>query len=166
MFSFRTHLVVCLALFGALIGLAVLGNILAATGVIKSLHGPAQTIWLAVFFVLFVAAGLSAIPVMVKLVLGAQERLGNRDAPVIGAMIARQTAIVWALWILILAGLAVALPAMVADGFFGPGPKLWAGRTIGRMAAGPSLGRLAARPDMALADVARRSSLPIDIRRA
>ncbi|MGI9170559.1 MAG: hypothetical protein ACR2FH_10375, partial [Caulobacteraceae bacterium] len=29
-----------------------------------------------------------------------------------------------------------------------------------------SLGRLAARPDMALADVARRSSLPIDIRRA
>jgi hypothetical protein len=166
MFSLRTHLIICLSLFGALIGFAVLGNVLAAVGVIKPLHGAAQTVGVGVLLILFVAAGLSAIPVMVKVVLGAQERLGNQNPPIIGAMVARQTAIVWVMWILILAGLVVALPAMVADGFFGAGPKLWVQRTIGRMAAGPTLGRLAARPDMAVADMTRQSTLPIDVSHA
>jgi hypothetical protein len=166
MFSLRTHLIICLSLFAALIGLAALGNGLAASGVIRPLHGAAQAIALCVFLTLFLAAGLSAIPVMVKLVLGAQERLGHREAPLVGPLIRHQVVIVWAMWAIILAGLAVALPAMVADGFFGPGPRRSAGQGIGQIAEGPSLGRLVARPDMTVAEMTRRSTLTIDTRHA
>ncbi len=136
MFSLRTHVIICAALFAALFGIPIVGNVLAAAGLIHPLSGAGQTVAVSFFLALFVAAGLSAVPVMVKLVMGAQERLGNRDAPLIGAMIRRQTMIIWAIWILILAGLAVALPAMVADGFFGPGPRAGIRQAIDRITAG------------------------------
>ncbi len=166
MFSFRTHLIVCLSLFAALIGMAVIGNVLAASGVIRPPRGAAQAIAVGVFLTLFLAAGLSAIPVMVKLVLGAQERLGHRDAPLVGPLIRHQGAIVWAMWALILAGVAVAAPSMVAGGFFGSGPQRSAGQAIGQIVEGPSLGRLVARPDMSVADLTRQSTLAIDTRHA
>jgi hypothetical protein len=56
---------------------------------------------------------MSAIPVMVMTVLRAQARQGRA-----AGLIRRQNAIIWTMWILILLGIAIALPAMIADGFF------------------------------------------------
>jgi hypothetical protein len=165
MLSLRTHAIICACLFAALIGVAILGNVLEGAGM-RPLEGPASIIALLLFFALFVAAGMSAIPVMVKVVLGVQERLGNQNAPVIGAMIRHQVAIVWVLWGIILTGIVVAIPAMIAGGFFGAGPQQTVQRTINSIAEGPNLGRLSARPDMSVADMVKQSTMKLDTRYA
>lgn len=112
MLSLRAHAWICAGLFAALIGIAVLGNALQAAGMAPPPR--AAMLPLMVFYLtLFLAFGLSAIPVMVMVVLR-----GQADSPVARAMIRRQNAIIWTLWILIMLGVAVALPAMIADGFF------------------------------------------------
>jgi uncharacterized membrane protein YGL010W len=67
------------------------------------------------YFALFLAFGLSAIPVIVMIVLRGQR--GVAAAP-IAAMVRNQKIIIWTMWILILAGAAIAIPAAVHDGFF------------------------------------------------
>jgi hypothetical protein len=165
MLSLRAHAIICASLFATLIGLAILGNLLQAAGM-KPLEGRASIVALSLFFALFVAAGMSAIPVMVKIVLGFQERLGNQNAPVIGAMVRHQAAIVCVLWGIIAAGIAVAVPAMIANGFFGTGPQQAVQHTINAIAEGPNLGRLSARPDMSVADMVKQSTIKLDTRYA
>lgn len=160
MFSLRTHVIICASLFAALIGVPLLGNILAATGVIGPLHGMAQTALLVLIFTLFLAAGMSAIPVMVKIVMGAQDRLGNRGVPVIGSAIRYQNTIIWVLWGLILTGIVVALPAMMAAGFFENASPHVVAQTV----QGPNLGRLEARPDMTVDAMIRQSTMTLDVR--
>src|SRR5437867_3397318 len=86
MLSLRTNAIICACLFAALIGLIIFGNLLQGAGM-KPPEGWASIRALSLFFILFVAAGMSAIPVMVKVVLRVQERLGNQSALAIGAMI-------------------------------------------------------------------------------
>lgn len=114
MLSLRAHAVICASLFAALIGIPLAGNLLMAAGAAPPSH--AWQVPLMVFYLtLFLAFGLSAIPVMVMAVIRAQ-------SGAVPALARYQIAIIWVLWGLILAGTAVALPAMVADGFFDP-PK-------------------------------------------
>jgi hypothetical protein len=109
---------------------------------------------------------MSAIPVIVKVVLGVQERLGNENAPVIGAMVRHQAAIVWVLWGIMAVGIVVAIPAMIVNGFFGTGPQQAVQHTIAAIAEGPNLGRLSARPDMSVADMVKQSTIKLDTRYA
>lgn len=121
MLSLRAHAWICAGLFAALFAIPILGNIWAATG--GAMPKALQLPFLIAYLGLFVAFGLSAIPVMVKLVLRAQEKLGNANEPLVAALIRNQNAIVWGMWLLILAGLAVALPAMIQAGFFAAPPS-------------------------------------------
>jgi len=121
MLSLRAHAIICASLFVALFGLAIAGNVLQAAGVIHTL-GIYQLPVQILFFSLFLAFGFSAIPVMVKLVLGVQERMGNSNAPVIGGMIRYQNTIILVIWGLLAAGLVVALPAAIAGGLFAASP--------------------------------------------
>ena len=112
MLGFRAHTWICAGLFAALIAIPIAGNVAAASGVApppKSVQLP----FMIGYLILFLAAGMSAIPVMVMTVLRAQERQGRA-----AALVRRQNAIIWVLWALILLGTAVAVPAMIADGFF------------------------------------------------
>ncbi|MBV9992045.1 MAG: hypothetical protein JOZ72_12225 [Alphaproteobacteria bacterium] len=112
MLSLRAHVWICAGLFAALLVVPIVGNVLAASGMApppRSMQLP----FMIGYLVLFVAAGLSAVPVMVMTVLRAQERQGRA-----AALVRRQTTIIWAMWALILLGIAVAVPAMIADGFF------------------------------------------------
>lgn len=115
--TLRTHAIICGALFAALIGIAILGNVLEGAGM-APLSGASRYVALILFFGLFIAFGLSAIPVMVMLVLRAQVKAGNQDVPAIAAVIRRQNVIIWTLWGLIIAGLCVAIPAMIVGGAF------------------------------------------------
>ncbi|MEO8751231.1 MAG: hypothetical protein ABI624_00985 [Casimicrobiaceae bacterium] len=161
MFTLRTHAIICAALFAALIGTAIVGNVLEAGGV-APLAGAARYIAIVFFFGLFIAFGLSAIPVMVMLVLRVQVNAGNRNVPAIAAVIRRQSLIIWSLWGLIVAGLCIALPAMIMDGAFGDGPQ----QTVDRAMQGPHLGTLSVRPDMSLDEVGRQSTLKLDLKSA
>ena len=117
MFSLRTHAIICGILFALLIGIPMIGNALQAAGVapMSSRFGLAFMVF---YFGLFLAFGLSAIPVMVMSVLKGQAKIGD-GAPFEG-LVRHQNKIIWAMWILILAGTAVALPTMIQSGFFTP----------------------------------------------
>jgi uncharacterized membrane protein YGL010W len=110
MLSLRAHAVICAVLFVLLIGIPIVGNLLEASG--TTMAGAPLLAFQIFYFTLFLAFGLSAIPVMVMIVLRAQ------GAP---SLVRHQNAIIWTLWVLILAGTAVALPTMIHDGFFAHG---------------------------------------------
>jgi uncharacterized membrane protein YGL010W len=113
MLSFRAHVVICVVLFALLVGIPVLAGILEAGTVPQA---SASLLAFQIFyFGLFLAFGLSAIPVMVMIVLRQQE--GGTAAP-IAAMVRNQNRIIWALWILILAGAVIAIPAAIQGGLF------------------------------------------------
>jgi hypothetical protein len=156
MFSLRTHAIICAILFALLIGIPIVGNSLQAGGMAPP-KGNYQLAFMIFYFGLFVAAGLSAIPVIVKAVLRGQERLGN--ARQFAPLIRNQDKIIWGMWVLILAGLVLAIPAAIQDGFFGPqtqGPDELADSAT-------SEGTLVARPGMTLDEMARHSTLKLNI---
>jgi hypothetical protein len=117
MLTLRTHAIIFGALLAALVGIAVGGNALESAGV-APLSGASRYVAVMLFFGLFIAFGLSAIPVMVMLVVRAQVKAGNQDVPAIAAVTRRQNVIIWSLWALIVAGLCVAIPAMTMSGAF------------------------------------------------
>lgn len=117
MLSLRAHSIISGCLFAALILVAIGGAVLQATEVIPQRDEP----WLpaiALVFGLFLAFGFSLVPVMVMLVLGFHKKVGQADAQPIKGLIAARNVIVWTMWALMAAGLVVALPAMMRDGFF------------------------------------------------
>jgi len=115
MFSLRTHVVIMLVLLGLLIGIPTIGSMFVPEGV-ADVDPAIRVIVQASYLFLFVAFGLSTVPVIVKTVLGAQVRLGNADKPVIGGVIRHQNRIIWIMLALMLLGSAIAIPAMILDG--------------------------------------------------
>ena len=85
----------------------------------------APTLAKIVAFALFLALGFGAIPVMLRVFLWGQRRIGNEAVPMVRFLAEHQTGVVVAVWIVFALGLAVALPAMLADEFFGRPAKLW-----------------------------------------
>ena len=97
MLSLRAHVIICASLFAALLLMVPLAGLLHATGLIKN---PAAYKIPAIAIVggLFSAFAFSAVPVIVKLVLGVQKTIGNQNVPAIGAVLSRENLIVWAMW--------------------------------------------------------------------
>lgn len=161
MFTLRTHVIICASLFAAMFGIAIVGNILEKAGVAPP-TGTTRYVAMALFFALFIASGLSAIPVMVKLVLGTQVSIGNADVPAVAAALRHEKTIIWTIWGLIIAGMTLAVPAALLGGMFGDGPP----RALRRMFAGPNLGVLAVRPDMTVDDMVKQSTVKLDTKYA
>lgn len=157
MLSVRTSAIVCGALFGALIGFAIVGNVLQRSGM-APLSGITRQVVLVLFFGLFVAFGFSTIPVIVKLVLSAQVRVGNQDVAAVASAIRHQNRIIWTLWGVMGAGLVIAIPAAIAGGMFSDGPRRVPTRSIRR-----HLGVLAAKPDMTLDEMVAASTLKLNL---
>jgi hypothetical protein len=155
--SLRTSVMICGGFFVAMIALAIVGNVLEKSGV--TLAGGWRYVVIAVFFTLFLGFGFSAIPVMAKLVLGAQVRLGNQDVAAVAAALRQQNLIIWAIWGLMIAGTLIAIPAAIFNGALGDGPT----RALSRVFAGPKLGTLTARPGMTVADMLAQSTMKIDV---
>ena len=117
MLSFRSHVIICAVLFALLFGIPIAGNIVQATST-TTVPRAAQLPFMIGYMILFLAFGLSAIPVMVMAVLRGQAKIG--DGAPFAPLVRHQNKIIWAMWILILAGTAIALPAMIQSGFFTP----------------------------------------------
>ncbi|HEY1711142.1 MAG TPA: hypothetical protein VGG10_22945 [Rhizomicrobium sp.] len=120
MLSLRTHIIICASLFAALVLIPMIASALAPAGVASL--GPFKTAFQIFYLGLFVAFGLSIIPVMVKTVLDAQVKLGNAEKAPVAAAVKHQNRIVWVLMGLILAGSAIAVPAMLLNGGLDSGP--------------------------------------------
>ncbi|MEP6492064.1 MAG: hypothetical protein ABJF01_05270 [bacterium] len=161
MFTLRTHVLICGALFAALIGIAMLGNVLQAAGM-RAPAGAGRTVAVVCYFALFAAFGLSTIPVIVKLVLAGQIQVGTQDVAIVAVAIRRQNTIIWLLWGAMGAGLLIAIPAAAVGGMFGDGPQ----RALRGMFKPPNLGVLAAKPNMALNDMVAQSTIKLDLRYA
>lgn len=73
-----------------------------------------------VVFGLFLACGYSAVPLMIKLFLAGQRGIGNAAVAPIAWLEAHQVAVVVGVWLFFSLGVAVAVPAAISDGFFGP----------------------------------------------
>lgn len=117
MLSLRTHAIISAGILAVIVGLAVIGNALQAGGVVQD--GPRiRLAAMTVFLGLTAALVFSLVPVMVKLVLGAQAGIGNAGHPAIARVIAHERIIVFTLWGLIGLGLVIAVPAAIIDGAF------------------------------------------------
>ena len=117
MLTLRTHSIITAGLLAAIIVMAVVGTALHDNGLLADSAGM-RTASAIVFFSLCAALVFSAVPLMVKLVLGVQVGIGNAGQPLIAGLIARERTIVFALWALIALGLAIAVPAAIIDGAF------------------------------------------------
>jgi hypothetical protein len=115
--SLRTHAAIMASIFSAIIVLATVGNLLEASGVVMATP-TLRIASMVLFFGLCIALMFSAVPVMVKLVLGAQVAIGNQGQPVVAAFLARERLIIFVMWALLALGLIVAVPAAIIDGAF------------------------------------------------
>ena len=78
MFSLRTHALISGSLFALIIAMAIVGNAIQASGVIK--HPEAlQTPMKIIFFTLFIVFAFSLIPRRAKAFLAAEGAIGNAD---------------------------------------------------------------------------------------
>lgn len=156
--SIRTFAWLCGGSFAALLIIGWGGNILQASGIIRnpdSLKYP----FLAVMFGLLLVFAISAIPLMVGAVLGFQRTIGNENVPLIRTALSGQNIIVFVIWGLMAAGAAIAIPAAIMNGALDTvGPQ-----TSQPQSLGPSQGTLVAAPGMTFAEMARQSTLKIDI---
>jgi hypothetical protein len=156
--SVRTFAILCAGSFLALLAIGWGGSILQASGIIHD-AGAFKIPILATMLGLTALFAVSAVPVMVGLVLGFQRNIGNENVPVIRSALKRQNLIVFVIWGLMAAGAAVAIPAAILSGGFdtiNPTPP-------SATPLGPSEGTLVARPGMSFAEMARQSSLKVDI---
>jgi hypothetical protein len=157
--SLRTFAIFCGGSFAALLIVGWGGNILQASGTIRD-AGALKIPFLALMIGLLLVFAFSAIPLMVGAVLGFQQNIGNRNLPVVRSALRFQHTIVFTLWGLMAAGLLIAVPAAIMSGAFTETS------TSPDEEAAPesrSEGTLIAAPGMTFAEMARRSTLKIDI---
>ena len=156
MFSLRAHAIFSGGLLALIIALAMLGNGLQASGLMRDperLELPAKIL----FFGLFVVFAFSCIPLMLKLFAGGQRGIGNADLAPAFFLAQHATRITVGAWLFLGAGLTLAVPVAIDDGAFGrDAQRAWRGLFIGG-----SQGELQAKPGMTLAEMAQASSVKI-----
>ncbi|MGH8705808.1 MAG: hypothetical protein ACREUO_10375 [Burkholderiales bacterium] len=76
------------------------------------------TLVMAAGLLLVLALGMAAVPLMIKVVVDFQLRIGNGEHPVVRFFDSHRWQITYGVWAFFLLGLAIALPTMIKDGFF------------------------------------------------
>ncbi|MPZ56338.1 MAG: hypothetical protein GEU91_07505 [Rhizobiales bacterium] len=146
MFSLKTHAIISGTIF-ALLVLPGIGFDVIYDETPTTTGSPTMDTAIKIgVFTLFLALGFSLVPLMIKLWLAGQERIANRILAVVrgrgstgdnvgvteklasanvafvGVIARHQTRIVLIAWALYALGFAIAIPAMIQDGFFSPQP--------------------------------------------
>jgi hypothetical protein len=139
--------------FVAMIALSVLGAILQSRGWHPDPEHPDRIGYLVggVFVALFLLLAFSLVPLMIRLFVSGQARIGNRELGLIQLLAAHERGAAYAIWALWGTGLAIATPFMLHDLF---GVEL-------RLPVGKSEGVLVADVGMTLDEIRQRSSLQL-----
>ena len=168
MFSLRTHALISGGLFALIILMAIVGNEIQASGIVKHPE-ELQTPMRIVFFTIFVVFAFSLPPTMVKVFLAGQASIGNADKGLIQLLDRHHVGVIYAIWGIWILGAAVALPTMISSGFFtdlGGGTASSSSNSDAeiakQIASMPVQGTLVAAPGMTVTDMRSGSSLKID----
>lgn len=104
--------------------LSIAGNAIESHGLVTSPEerAKAESIAITVAFVLFLVLGYSVVPLFVRVFILGQIKVGNGDFPPVKALRQYEKYFVLGVWIFFTLGFLIALPAMVADGFFQAAP--------------------------------------------
>src|SRR5688572_29568529 len=78
-----------------------------------------------VVFTLFLVMGFSGIALMLRLFVAGQKKIGNEAHPLVRLLAEHDTAVMLGFFAICVAGLALATPAAINDGFFGPDAQRW-----------------------------------------
>jgi hypothetical protein len=117
MLSLRSHALITGGFFAAILLIGWGGNLLDAFGLVPD--SAALRIAVLVVMLGFCAAlAFSAVPLIVLIVLQFQVAAGNANRPIIRSLVTYQRAIVFVMWGLMAAGLALAVPAAILGGAF------------------------------------------------
>lgn len=150
---------ICGCSFAALLAVGWGGSMLQASGVIRN-AGAWKIPILVLMLGLLAMFAVSSVPVMVKLVLGFQRSVGNKGVPAIGAALKRENLFIWMIWALMLAGTCVAIPGAIYSGAFYSRSAQAGG---GPLQEENSQGVLVARPGMSFSEMARQSTLKLNL---
>jgi hypothetical protein len=167
MFSLRTHALITGGLLGLIILMAIVGNAVQASGLVKN-PASLQTPMRIVFFTAFALFAFSCVPTMVKLFAAGQDAIGNAEKAPIRFITAHQVGVIWIIWIIWIASIVVAFPTMLRNGFFndagGSSPAAGSddAEIAREIARTPVQGSLVAAPGMNVMEMLHGSSLKIE----
>ena len=115
---YKPFLIIFVGTFALLVLSSIVGNVLESSGAIGKLS-PRQITYVKVFyFALFCVLGFSLVPLVVRLVISMQTRIGNADLVIIRLLQSHEKGIVYSFWALFVIGLSIAVPYAIKDGFF------------------------------------------------
>ncbi len=139
--------------FVAMIALSVLGGVLEARHALDDpeLAKVAGPVAGAVFVALFLLLGFAVVPLMIRVFLVLQTRIGNGALAPIRVLQAHERGVTYGVWAIFASGLAIATPVMLHD---------LVGADL-QLPVGASEGVLVANVGMTLDEVRERSSIPI-----
>ncbi len=156
MLSTRTWALAFGAALATTILLAFVGRFLGGERMFEerpALELPAKV----VVFTLFLVMGFSGLALMLRLFVAGQRKIGNEAHPLVRLLAEHDTAVMLGFFALCVAGLALAIPAAIKDGFFGPDAQRW----MDGLFRGRSTGVLVANVGLTLDDVRRRSTVTV-----
>lgn len=116
----KIFLIILVVAFGLVIAGAVIGNILESSGKFRSeSFGPWGITALKIFFFsLFCIMGFAAVPLLIRVFIILQIKVGNGEFFLVKFMQAHEPAVVYGVWAMCVIGLCISLPAAIRDGFF------------------------------------------------
>jgi hypothetical protein len=156
MLTIRTWAFIFAGALLATIVLASVGKVLESSRTVDQ-RAALQLPAMIVFFTLFLVMGFSGLALMIRLLVAGQRWMGNEAHPFVRFLGAHETGIIVGFFVLCLAGLAIAVPAALSDGFFGRDAQVW----LARWFRGASKGVLVANVGMNLDEVRRRSTIKV-----
>jgi len=116
----RIFIIILAASFGLMILGAVIGGILESSGTVtrETLSSKNSITILIIYFTLFCAAAFAFVPLVVRIFIVMQIKIGNGDFYLIKWFQTHEHAVIYGFWIFMIIGLCIAVPAAIKDGFF------------------------------------------------
>ena len=118
--NIKLFLIIFASVFGLIILSAVIGNILESKGMltVEAIGSKGVTAVKIFYFVLFCIMGFSIVPLVIRLFISLQTRIGNAEFFLVRFLQGHEQSVVFGVWIVFIIGLCFAVPAGIKDGFF------------------------------------------------
>jgi hypothetical protein len=107
--NIKIYVIIAASAFGLMIVGSIIGGILAAR--VYASNPQLEKTMLIIYGILFLALGLASVPILVRVFITLQERIGNGELAVIQWIRSNEFVISCSVWGIVVLGLIIALPA-------------------------------------------------------
>lgn len=116
----KFYVIILVSCFSVFILSAIINGILESSGTFNmaAIDPKIMTAIKGIYFILFLAIGFSFIPLMLKLFIFLQLKIGNGEFILIKFLQKYEQVVVYCAWGMCLLGLVISLPSAIKDGFF------------------------------------------------